>query len=274
MSEQKQPLEKRAQNAILRHALMRWESAMVLAGTGLFTFLTAFDMFGTGAIPPWAVLLAGGAAYSGLAWSSFKDDKTNAEIVAGMLREDYNPREISDPRLQAYVNEALDYRTRITTQINEIDDTSFKIQLEMMASQFDDWIAEVYDLAGRLDLYLKQKRYLDEQEDAADKRIDKLVQRRLNRNNQDITDDIDQNLAALQQQLATIRSLKDTMKRAQLRLENTLTAMGTIYPQTMLLDAKDIDSSRYRRLQQDIRDEVDELADVLYAMDEVYASDE
>lgn len=271
MSEQKRPLEERAKNAILRNALMRWESAMVLAGTGLLTFVTAFDMFGTGAVPPWAVLLAGGAAYGGLAWSSFKDDKSNARIVADMLREDYDPREIEHPKLREYIGQALDYRGRITTQINEIEAGPMRIQLESMASQFDDWIEEIYDLAERLDVYIKQKSYLDEQRDAAESRIGRLLERRMSGRNDSITEDIDQNISSLQQQIETIKSLNSTMKRAQLRLENTLTAMGTIYPQTLLLDAKDIDSGRYRRLQQDIKDEVDELADVLYAMDEVYS---
>jgi hypothetical protein len=40
----------------------------------------------------------------------------------------------------------------------------------------------------------------------------------------------------------------------------------------MLVGAKDIDSDRAKRLRQEIVDEVQELDDVLLAMDEVYAS--
>jgi hypothetical protein len=64
-----------------------------------------------------------------------------------------------------------------------------------------------------------------------------------------------------------------TIRRAELQLENTLTHLGTIYSQTMLVDAKDIDSGRARRLRQEIVDEVTEINDVLLAMDEVYAAD-
>jgi hypothetical protein len=49
------------------------------------------------------------------------------------------------------------------------------------------------------------------------------------------------------------------MERARLRLENTLTAMSTIYTQTMLVGAKDIDSGRARRLRDEIAEEVNEL---------------
>ena len=73
--------------------------------------------------------------------------------------------------------------------------------------------------------------------------------------------------------MKTIETLEYTMERARLRLDSTVTSMATIYPQTLLLDAKDIDSSRYRRLEHEIQEEVTELADVLYAMDEVYSAD-
>jgi hypothetical protein len=62
------------------------------------------------------------------------------------------------------------------------------------------------------------------------------------------------------------------MERAQLQLETTLSSLGTIYSQTMLVGAKDIDSGRAKRLRQEISEEVQELDHILVAMDEVYAS--
>jgi hypothetical protein len=62
------------------------------------------------------------------------------------------------------------------------------------------------------------------------------------------------------------------MERAQLQLETTLSSLGTIYSQTMLVGAKDIDSGRAKRLRQEISEEVVELDNILVAMDEVYAS--
>ena len=80
-------------------------------------------------------------------------------------------------------------------------------------------------------------------------------------------------LAAKQQQIDTIDQLDNTIERARLQLENSLTHLGTIYSQTMLVDVKDIDNGRSRRLRQSITDEVSELNDVLLSMDEVYAED-
>lgn len=61
------------------------------------------------------------------------------------------------------------------------------------------------------------------------------------------------------------------MQRAELQLESTLSALGTVYSQTLLVGAKDIDSSRAKRLREDIADQVVSLEDLLTSMDEVYA---
>jgi hypothetical protein len=60
------------------------------------------------------------------------------------------------------------------------------------------------------------------------------------------------------------------MQRAELQLESTLSALGTVYSQTLLVDAKDMDSGRAKRLRKDVSDQVDELKDLLTTMDEVY----
>ena len=46
--------------------------------------------------------------------------------------------------------------------------------------------------------------------------------------------------------------------------------MGTVYSQLLLMDAKDIDSGKYQRLQDDIAEEVKGLREIADAMDEVY----
>ena len=73
-------------------------------------------------------------------------------------------------------------------------------------------------------------------------------------------------------QLATLEKLSDTIRRAELQLETSHAQLATIYSQTMLVDAKDIDSGQARRLRLEISGEVDEIQDILLAMDEVYAS--
>jgi len=62
------------------------------------------------------------------------------------------------------------------------------------------------------------------------------------------------------------------MKRAGIQLYNTLAALGTLYAQVQVIDSKDMDSARARRLRDEIHDEVAELQDTILAMDEVYST--
>jgi hypothetical protein len=53
-------------------------------------------------------------------------------------------------------------------------------------------------------------------------------------------------------------------------MDSTLTAMGTIYSQLLIVGVKDIDSGRAQRLREDISEQVKQLQDVVSSMDEVY----
>ena len=59
---------------------------------------------------------------------------------------------------------------------------------------------------------------------------------------------------------------------AEFQLENTLAALGTLYTQLQPIGAKDVDSGRPQRLQEDITAQIASLQDSAEAMDEVYMS--
>ncbi len=272
MNEEKQALEERVQRALLQYALMRPESAGVLAFSFLLTFILSLFEASIFGIPNVTWMLVGIVAYLALAYSSYTDPDIAHKVVESLLRDDFTPGDIKDNELRAYLEEALDYRSRITDLITVRPDGALKVQLESMASQFDEWIEEIYVMASRLDEYRGERQRLHNGFTKAE-RQNKEYKKRLSKvRDEKLRADLERNIENNNRQISTIQSLEATMARAKLRLEDTITAMATIYPQTLLLDAKDIDSSRYDRLQQEIADEVDELGDVLYAMDEVYAS--
>ena len=170
------------------------------------------------------------------------------------------------------MEDALDYRTRVNAAIRERRDTVLKDNLTSTANQIDEWLESIYNLARRLDRYKQEKDILDRDKKRAHARIDQLSRRLIEEDDPAVRDQINETVVGMQRQIDTIDALENTMQRAELQLETTMTALGTIYSQTMLVGAKDIDSGRAKRLQQDIAAEVTELDDVLIAMDEVYAS--
>ena len=65
-------------------------------------------------------------------------------------------------------------------------------------------------------------------------------------------------------------ALVSLMRRTRLQLDQTLSAMGTIYSQVQMLQAMEIDGIRARQIADDIDDQVAGLSDLLAAMAEVY----
>ena len=88
--------------------------------------------------------------------------------------------------------------------------------------------------------------------------------------NEDVRKQIQDTLAARRAQWQTLQSLQSTIERGELQMDQTLSSMGTVYSQLLLMDAKDIDSGKYQRLQDDIAEEVKGLHEIAEAMDEVY----
>lgn len=283
-SKARKSLEERAQQAILQYAFFRPESAVVLAVTLLLAALAGMAGLESVDFPafletlfsylPWFVWLGGGLlGEAALVYSSLTDPEAHRRVVAAMLADEFEPERLHNPWLQQQVSEAFDYRSRITAAIRERRASVLKEHLIDTAGQLDEWLEEVYGLAQRLDRYQEERDLHARNRERAQERLAQL-QNRLDRETNDaVRQDIENNIESLRRQLRTIEELENAMERARLRLENTLTAMGTIYTQTMLVGAKDIDSGRARRLRQDITDEVQELSDVLSAMDEVYAGE-
>ena len=266
----KESLEKRAQKAMLQHAFLRWESAVVIALTLLLTAL-APRLDAVSFVPAWTWLVGGLVAEAALVYSSYTDPETGRKVVAEMLEDEFEPKRLSDEKLQAQVEEALDYRARITAAIRERRDSVLKDSLSETAAEIDSWLESIYALALRLDRYQQEKGVLERDKSRAVERIRQLEARAEVEADPDVQSQIAVTTESMRRQMSTIEALEKTMDRAYLQLENTLSALGTIYSQTMLIGAKDIDSGRAKRLSQDIADEVQEVDSILVAMDEVYA---
>jgi uncharacterized protein YoxC len=59
------------------------------------------------------------------------------------------------------------------------------------------------------------------------------------------------------------------MRQAELRLEESMTALSTVYSQMQLIGAREVDSSRSERLQADIREEIAQLNDLISSINEI-----
>lgn len=264
-------LRERVQKALIQEAIVRPESALVISITlllAIFAPRAGFLQF----IPFWVWLLSGLVAEGALVYSSWSDPEFGRQVAAKELRREFQPENLSDPQLRLRVNEALDYRSRIEKVIREQDDSMLRDELDQTAAQIDDWLEHIYSLAQRIDRYRQERDILERDRERTIKRVKELQTLLTAEEDPSLKAQIETTLASKERQLATLEKLDDTIQRAELQFESSYTSLATIYSQTMLVDAKDIDSGRSRRLRQEISDEVDELQDMLLAMDEVYTS--
>ena len=260
-------LERRAGRAIVARSIYRWESAFILALT------LVLAVFGRSLGFPgwqwWYWLILGLAGEIALVWSSIKEPEIRARAVAEMFREKFKPGTIRNDALRARVSKALEYRDRIHTTIGKGRDSILRDHLTDVSSGVNDWMQNVFRLAQRLDAYLGDDTIRQDLQ-SVDPEIERLKKRLALEDDDTVKRQISQTIAQKQIQRDNLRKLQNVMEQAQFQLESTITAMGTVYSQVMILGARDVASGRAQRLQQDVHDQIQALQDVVRSMDEVY----
>lgn len=274
MSKAERDIRQRAMREMIIHSFFDWKSAVVLALVILLTGSTfALTKYLTPGIlsPWWSIVwpIFGLLSEIALAWSNLNDPAFGRQVVADMLQEEFNPQRLKSKDLRRWVDRALDYRGRIETNIRETRDGLLKDHLLDVADEIEHWIRNVYQIAGRLDKYRGDPVIIQDRK-SVPARVANLEQSLAQERDPAVRAQIERTLQNKRTQLEHLKRLDSAMQRAQLQLEGTLSSLGTVYSQTLLVGAKDIDSGRAQRLRQDIADQVTGLEDILTTMDEVY----
>ena len=277
MSKAKRDIRRRAMREMIVRSFFDWKSAVVLALAILMTAATLVLTMTESVMRPlalspwWAIIWPVFGLFSeiALAWSNLNDPEFGRKVVADMLREEFNPRRLQSRDLRQWINRALDYRSRIEANIRETRDGMLKDHLLDAADEIEQWIQNVYEIGIRLDRYQSDP-VIKRDRQSVPVRITNLKNKLAQERNPAVRAQIETTLKNKHTQLDHLERLDSSMQRAQLQLESTLSALGTVYSQTLLVGAKEIDSGRAKRLRYDIAEQVVELEDLLTSMDEVY----
>ncbi len=259
-------LQKRAQSALLQYAFLRWESAVVIAGTILLTVFIRRPFPGW---PVWGWPLLGIIGLAAIVYSSLTDEEANARILLRLFQEQFDPRRIKDRKLRQDVETALEYQRRIEALARAQKPGVMRDRLEETANQLTDWIRNIYRLALRLDAY-RQDKLLAQQREQVPQEIQDLTARLKLESDPALREQLEQILESKGAQWQALRSLDSQMKQAQLHVEQSLAALATVYSQMQLINAQDIQSGRAERLRADIQEQVNRLNDLIASINEVY----
>jgi hypothetical protein len=259
-------LQRRAQSAIIQYAIFRWESAVVLALTLILTVVLRrpFPWW-----PPFGWPLLGLIGLAMIFYSSLNDADTNARVLLDLFQEQFDARRIKDKTLRQQVENGLEYQRRIEMQVRRQRAGLIQDRLEDTANQISDWLSNIYQLALRLDAY-RADDLLARERAALPKELEQLAAQRKLESNARVHEQLDEVIAGKGKHWQTLRELDARMQQAALQMEQSLTALATIYSQVQLIDAQGVDSGRAERLQADIREQVDRLNDLVSSINEVY----
>jgi hypothetical protein len=268
MTKRGNELKQRVTRAIIAHAFFRLESAVIIAMTIVLValFPQPFPWW-----QRWYWLVFGFVGEALVVYTSITDEMTGREIVAGMLRQEFNPQEIRSPEYRQRVEKALEYRQRIEELVRRTDVGVLRDHLRQTTAGIADWVANVFGLAKRLDVYHNDRTLLQDRREVP-REIVGLRSRLEREDDEAVQQQLLETIATKEKQLTNLQKLQNMMEKAEYQLETTLTALGTVYSQLQLISAKDIDSGRAQRLRDDIGDQVAALQSLHETLDEVYGS--
>ncbi|MBL7183514.1 MAG: hypothetical protein ISS50_03580 [Anaerolineae bacterium] len=259
-------LERRAWRAMLSFAVFRLESALTIAATIILTFFfpTPFPWW-----QQWYWLIIGVVAEALIIYTSLSDPALAQKVVSDMLRGEFNPRELRSAKYRDKVGKALEYRERIEGVIRRSRQGVLRSHLEEDARRITEWLANIFGLARRLDAYENDEIIKRDMRSVQSAIKDFEARLRLE-DDEAVREQMREAIRSKKTHWDNLQRLQNTMEKAEFQLENTLSAMGTVYTQLQLIGAKDVDSSRARSLREDIGEQVAALQDIVEAMDEIY----
>lgn len=263
-------IERQAQRAIFEHALIRVENAVILAGAILLAFFLPNPL--PGALPWWGAwtwLVLGAAGVAAMVFSSIRDPDEREKAVERLFREKYNVNGLRDRALKDKLKKAEDYHLQIKSAIKTQKDGILKERMQRTTGEIYDWIGSMVRLARRLDSYRGDPIIKGDRDGLRDS-IPTLEARLQRENDARVRQQLETTLADQRRLQDNIAELDNRMQRADLQLDSSLAALGTVYSQILLVGSKEVDSDRAERLSADISNEVTSLQDVVDSINEVY----
>lgn len=256
-------LQNRALGTMISSAFFTWQSAVIIALTIIFFGLSLPPL---NAVP--ILWLAAGAVAEALYLvATITDPRAQQRVIQQMLAQKYNPASIRNPGARARLNKALEYHEAMQRMMLERVGAT-RVEFQRVLDDVDDWIAELYALGQMIDRF-DENTIINRDRMQARNELDAL-NRRLNAEpDERVKEELRRSIEIKKTQFENLASYETTIKRADILMDNTLAAMGTVYAQMQLSGSKKIDRSAAQRLRNDIHENVMSLQDMIATIDEV-----
>lgn len=203
---------------------------------------------------PWLVALGGGIW---LVWQQFNSGQAETDSAG---------------RVNAYLDQALAYKKQIDQTIRTAAQQHNSAHLQQLGLQIEHWTNAIQDLVHRIDS-LQRDELIRRDIKAVPAAIADLEARLSGESDPMIRAQLERTLANRRKQLVSLEQLQNTIKRAEIQIESTLSLLGTIYSQ-ILTGQSTSHVADYSRLSVEVDEEVRLLQDQLEALREVKLGEE
>lgn len=249
---------------ILGYALLRWESAVAIS----LIILLAFFLPRPFTWWRWWFWIVLGVVFEALiVVTSVSDERTHRKVAADLLRERYDPREIKTRRYREKVEEALVYREQIDQVVASTPAGALRDHLYASMAGIADWMGHIFSISQRLDAY-QRDRLLQRDTREVPKSLNDLRRSLANEDDPQVAVQLESTIKARQNQMSTLQALRTNMEQAELKLDETISSLGTVYSQFQRVRAEKMSRNRARQLSGQIDSQVQRLQDILDSMEQ------
>lgn len=262
--------------AILTYSLFRTQNALLIAAIILLAGCAALFLLSPFGILGLAGGIAGGLFVLALAeiiflYLSFKDEKLHAQAVADLLKPEvkFTPTTIRDKGLESKVDKALEYWALIDDSVKKAPRGVLRDRLLETTQEATHWLEAVYNLADRVDKF-RENKVIERDLRTVPAALETYRAKLAREDSPEVRAQLERTIADKERQLRILETLQDSMEKADYQLDSTISSLGTIYSQLLLVGNKEEAGSRINRLQEEISEQVYRLEDLTEAMDEVY----
>jgi hypothetical protein len=170
-------------------------------------------------------------------------------------------------KLQLYLNRALAYKNQINEAIKTTDNKHDRVRLSELRKQIDTWVEAIQELVERMATW-QQNPLIQQDITEVPQAIHNLKTRLASETDVATQTQLQYALSNYTKQVTALEELQNTIERAEIQIESTLSLLGTIYSQ-ILTSQSTHHVADYSRLSAEVSEQVNLLQDQLEALREV-----
>lgn len=269
MSEKKvaDELRERTFGALLTDAVMTWPSALVI-GLTIIAYFSGISLFA--GMPSWLWLVIGGileVIYVGVTMS---DPQARQQALQRILENKFDPSDIRNIPARQRLQKALEYKRNIDLFVSK-QEGAMRVALDDTSYQLNNLIEQIYLLGKAIDNFEANK-LIERDRREAETRLRSLETRLKVETDPGVKAELEDALKTQKSLLEDLRKVSAQGKRMEIKMDNAVTHLSAFHTKLQQMAyTKQLDSTRSKRLADEIKGEVDELADIISTMEDVYS---